>query len=74
MTKYEVEDGWTGYTPATDFVEAYENIDKLIYEIKNCIRISSISELKKSLTNAVESMQCALDEMNEDDELVEVEE
>jgi hypothetical protein len=63
-----IEDGWDCVPELNEAVEELENIKSETYEIKHCVRSSELDVLVEQMT---ETLQNAIDKLNEIDTNVE---
>ena len=70
--EYESEDGWNlnNIYPLEEFVDAFDDIAKDIYELKNCIRTKSLVRMRNDLLKQVWRMQSSLKQINNNDKIV----
>jgi len=74
MTNYAMDDGWDldNCTPLEDAVDAYESMGRNIYELRNCVRTKDLQEMRDELLRKINEMKEALEGIDDEDVIVEV--
>lgn len=71
--KYVTDDGWKleNIEPLKAFIESYDGMENLIYELKNCVRCHSLVEMRDKLLGFVDEMKESLEDIGDEDEVKE---
>lgn len=75
MTAYETEDGWNldNICPLGEASNAIADLDRLDYELKNCVRTKGLQEMRDELIEAAQSIIDSVEVIEDEDNLVEAE-
>lgn len=75
MTKIIMQDGWDcdNYSPLRDVLFNYEEMEQLVYELRNCVRTKSLQQMKEELLSFAEGIVQACENIDDDAEIVEEE-
>jgi hypothetical protein len=67
-------DGWSDIELTREIIEELDNLSSLVYELKNCVRKSTLQEIRDEVREASEKLISIVDQIQDDDIVQEVEE
>ena len=69
-----IEDGWNCVPELTDVTNEIDNVNSIIYEIKNCVRTMELYDIVEELKTMAYTITDILEKVDEDQEFETVDE
>jgi len=69
-----IEDGWDCVPELKEVISEIENVDGIVYEIKNCVRTMELYDIVEELKNMAYTITDILEKVDEDQEFETVDE